>query len=140
MAAFVASLALRARSAENHASPAKRMASCPATPNCVSSLSKDPASAIEALTIDGDIQQAWKRLRQVVQALPRTKIRVDESDYLAAECRSQLFGFVDDLEFELDPGAGVIHLRSAARVGYSDLGVNRRRAEQVRQAFGTIEQ
>ena len=135
MAAFVASLALRARSAENHASPAKRMAGCPATPNCVSSLSKDPASAIEPLTIDGDAVRAWQHLRQVVQALPRTKIRVDESAYLAAECRSRLFGFIDDLEFSLDPTTNVIHIRSAARVGYSDLGVNRRRAEQVQQAF-----
>ncbi len=115
------------------------MAACPDTPNCVSSLSLDPGAAIEPLALRGDPRQAWIRLHQVVEAIPRTRIRVDEPGYLAVECRSQLFGFVDDLEFQLDRGTGVIHLRSVARVGYSDLGVNRRRAEEVRRMFNSGE-
>lgn len=111
------------------------MAACPKTPNCVSSLTEDPAHAADPLVFSDRPETAWGRLRRVVDTLPRTTVRVDEPDYLAAECRSQLFGFVDDLEFQLDRGTGVIHLRSAARVGYSDLGVNRRRVERVRELF-----
>jgi uncharacterized protein (DUF1499 family) len=46
-----------------------------------------------------------------------------------------LFGFVDDLHFLADPEAGLIHLRMAARTGFWDLGVNRRRAERLRQTM-----
>jgi uncharacterized protein (DUF1499 family) len=44
-------------------------------------------------------------------------------------------GFVDDLEFYFPREESVIHLRSAARLGESDLGVNRRRLEQIRLAL-----
>ncbi|WP_299203553.1 DUF1499 domain-containing protein [uncultured Amphritea sp.] len=61
------------------------------------------------------------------------RVVVLEEDYLAAEFSSSLFGFVDDLELLRDPVAGVIHMRSASRVGYSDMGVNRKRAEALRK-------
>ena len=52
--------------------------------------------------------------------------------YLHAEFKSAVFRFVDDVEFFADEGAGVIQVRSAARVGNSDLGVNRKRLETIR--------
>jgi uncharacterized protein (DUF1499 family) len=55
-----------------------------------------------------------------------------KDDYLHAECRSALFRFVDDLEIQLRPGEGIAAVRSASRVGYSDLGVNRKRVESLR--------
>jgi uncharacterized protein (DUF1499 family) len=58
---------------------------------------------------------------------------ITESDnYLHAECESAVFGFVDDLELHLRSLEGVIAVRSASRLGYSDLGVNRRRVERLR--------
>jgi uncharacterized protein (DUF1499 family) len=65
--------------------------------------------------------------------MTRVRIVTATDHYLHAECSSALFGFVDDLECLLDAEAGVIHLRSAARMGYSDLGVNRRRIETLRE-------
>ena len=59
-----------------------------------------------------------------------------EDNYLHFEFRSAFFGFVDDVEFLIDPEDHIIHFRSASRAGYSDLGVNRRRMEQLRKAFG----
>jgi uncharacterized protein (DUF1499 family) len=67
-----------------------------------------------------------------VAALPRTRIVADTGSYLHAECRSALFGFVDDLELQLRPDRSLIAVRSASRVGYSDLGANRRRVEELR--------
>lgn len=111
------------------------MAGCPARPNCVSSLAEGPQHAVEPIALGGDARDAWRQLRAIIDGLPRTTITVDEPSYLAAECTSHFFGFVDDLEFKLDSEAGLIQVRSASRVGYSDLGVNRRRVEQIRRMF-----
>lgn len=59
----------------------------------------------------------------------------EENGYLHAVFRSRFYRFIDDLELRLDREHRVIHLRSAARAGYSDFGVNRKRAEQVRALF-----
>ncbi|MCA9019441.1 MAG: DUF1499 domain-containing protein, partial [Planctomycetaceae bacterium] len=37
--------------------------------------------------------------------------------------------------FLVDSSQNVIHVRSASRVGYSDLGVNRKRIEAIRNLF-----
>jgi uncharacterized protein (DUF1499 family) len=52
--------------------------------------------------------------------------------YLHAEFTSLFFRFVDDVEFLVDDAAKVIHVRSASRLGRSDLGVNRKRVERIR--------
>jgi len=57
---------------------------------------------------------------------------METDDYLHAECSSAFFGFVDDIELHLRSAQGVIAVRSAARLGHSDLGVNRKRVEKLR--------
>jgi uncharacterized protein (DUF1499 family) len=110
-----------------------KLAPCPTTPNCVSSQSLDSAHKIEPLTYNTSAEAAFTNLKKVVQASPRAQI-VDEKDhYLYAEFTSALMGFVDDVEFYLDEGAKVIHVRSASRLGESDLGVNRQRVETIRE-------
>lgn len=112
-----------------------RLAPCPASPNCVCSQDADPAHQIEPLTFTGSGDKALRRVRELILAEPRTRLIRDEPGYLQAEFRSRIFRFVDDVEFLLDEPAGRIHLRSASRVGHSDLGVNRRRLENLRRAF-----
>jgi len=108
------------------------LALCPDTPNCVSSDAKDAKHQIQNFTIGRTSDDAWQIVRELVLKLPRTKI-VNESDgYLHAECQSAVFGFVDDFELYLHPGNEFISIRSAARLGFSDLGVNRKRVEQLR--------
>jgi uncharacterized protein (DUF1499 family) len=58
-----------------------------------------------------------------------------DAHYLAATYHSRLFRFVDDLELRLDPGAGLIHVRSASRVGHADFGANQRRVKRLARAF-----
>ncbi len=65
----------------------------------------------------------------------RVSIISEQADYLHAEARSLLFRFVDDIEFSLQAEKGLIQVRSAARTGYSDFGVNRRRIERIRRIF-----
>ncbi|MGH0034675.1 MAG: DUF1499 domain-containing protein [Myxococcota bacterium] len=111
------------------------LAPCPASPNCVSSAAGDAEHAIEPLAFEGDPAVAWAAARSAVRELPRTRIVLESEGYLHAESSSALFGFVDDLELWLRPEAGHIAVRSASRVGYSDLGVNRERVEALRTAL-----
>ena len=108
---------------------------CPSSPNCVSSLSTDSEHRIEPLGYSMPVGEALARLKQVLLNEPRTSIVKEEGGYLHAEARSLLFRFVDDVEFLFDADQQVIHVRSASRTGYSDLGVNRRRVERIRRAF-----
>jgi len=113
------------------------LAPCPDSPNCVSSQSGDTAHFTEPLRYTGDAARAWQRLQQALGAEPRITVIEDTGSYLHAEARSLVFRFVDDVEFLLDSAHGVIQVRSASRVGYSDFGVNRRRVERIRKAFHT---
>ena len=72
-----------------------------------------------------------------MRSLPRATIVGSSGIVIRAEFRS-LLGFVDDVEFRIDGAAGVIHVRSASRKGYWDLGVNRCRVETIREAFGIV--
>ncbi len=75
---------------------------------------------------------AWPIVREEVAKLPRTILVTDSADYLHTECTSRIFRFVDDLELELRDSDNLVAVRSASRVGKSDLGVNRRRVEKLR--------
>jgi uncharacterized protein (DUF1499 family) len=111
------------------------MAPCPSSPNCVSSDAQDTEQLVAPLQIVGRTEDAWTVARGYLSNLPRTRIVTEKPDYLHAECRSALFGFVDDLELNLRTSEGIIAVRSASRLGYSDLGVNRRRVDELRTAL-----
>ena len=112
-----------------------RLAACPTSPNCVASQEGDPDHRIEPLNYTGSRAAALERLAQVVAAQPRTRIVSRSDDYLHAESRSLVFRFVDDLEFYLPAAQPRIEMRSAARSGWFDFGVNRRRLETIRAAL-----
>jgi len=74
-------------------------------------------------------------LKRAVETAPGARVLRADSDYLYAEFRSRVMRFVDDVEFALDRARGVFHVRSAARVGIRDFGVNRARVEALRGAL-----
>ena len=111
-----------------------RLKPCPVRPNCVSSQASG-ASHVPALVFQGDSATVLQRLKTVLESMPRMRIVAQTPTYIRAEAASRIFGFVDDVEFLLDAQARLVHVRSASRLGYSDLGVNRRRIEAVRAAF-----
>jgi len=119
-----------------------KLATCPASPNCVSSDAADADHHIEPFHLARSPVEVWRMTKTLVAALPRTKIITAERNYLHAECRSALFGFVDDLELHLRPEEKMMVVRSAARLGYADFGVNRKRVELLRSELlknGVIE-
>ncbi|HPI93609.1 MAG TPA: DUF1499 domain-containing protein [Deltaproteobacteria bacterium] len=112
-----------------------RLFPCPDSPNCVSTQERSEGHRIEPLRYTGTKENARQKLLQVIGGMPRVKIVTDSGDYIHAEFASRIFRFVDDVEFVFDDAEKLIHFRSASRLGYSDLGVNRRRMEEIRRRF-----
>lgn len=110
-----------------------RLASCPESPNCVCSFDTDDEHGIAPLDAGDDPPATFERLQTLLQSMSRVRIVTDEANYLHTEFTTPLLRFVDDVEFLLDAGAGVIHVRSASRIGHSDLGANRKRVEELRE-------
>ena len=83
-----------------------------------------------------NIDQKFDQLVSLAEGLPRTEVLESSKNYWKGICRSLIFRFPDDLEIlklegknYLDRSKGIIQIRSAARLGQSDLGVNLRRVE-----------
>ncbi|HMB15172.1 MAG TPA: DUF1499 domain-containing protein [Pelovirga sp.] len=114
---------------------ADRLSPCPASPNCVCSDCDSASHQIPPLRLAIATDQAWQVTRAQIAALPRTQIISVSDNYLHAECRSAVFGFVDDVELHLRLEQGIIAVRSAARLGYFDFGVNRKRIEALRSTL-----
>jgi uncharacterized protein (DUF1499 family) len=109
---------------------------CGSKPNCVCSQGSPAERTVAALPIGSEPPPAaFNRARDAVEALPRVVLVDAKPGYAHYECTTRVFRFADDVELLLDEPAGVIHIRSSSRVGYSDLGVNRRRIEEIRAIY-----
>lgn len=113
-----------------------RLAPCKRTPNCVSSQA-DPADRehyIAPIAFRGSMEN----LRRAVESMERATVIKVERDYLYAEYRSKLLRYVDDVELYYDQRHGLVHVRSASRLGRRDFGVNRKRIEALRRAIAAL--
>jgi uncharacterized protein (DUF1499 family) len=115
------------------------------TPNSVTSQAnlypdhpQNAYASIAPFSFQGDGEAAIRQLAQVMQQMPRTVIVTQNPDYLYAQCNTALLQFTDDVEFWVDTASKVIQVRSASRLGKSDLGANRKRVEAVRAAFTSL--
>jgi uncharacterized protein (DUF1499 family) len=111
-----------------------RLAPPKTTPNCVSSQANaaDAEHYIAPIPFKGDVPAAMSAVRKAVEGMTDATIIRQDGGYLYAEYRTKLMRFVDDVEFFYDDKAGLIHVRSASRLGRRDMGVNRARIEAVR--------
>ena len=113
-----------------------RLGPCPASPNCVCSESGGTGGArIAPFEIPSDVvpEGAFEALADIVGA--RAEVTERSEGYLRAVFKTRLLRFRDDFEARLDAEARSIHVRSASRLGYSDLGANRKRVEALRAAW-----
>ncbi len=113
-----------------------QLSPCSNSPNCVCSeyrediqhyLSPIPLAQLSE-------SEALAVLKDVIQAMGGT-ILIEENGYIAAVFSSSFFGFIDDLEIRSDSSTNLIHIRSASRIGYSDLGINQKRVELLKQLY-----
>lgn len=114
-----------------------RLTECPSSPNCVLSQADDERHRIMPLAITGAPDAAFVCLKQLLARRKDTTVIEERPGYLRVELRTTFF--VDDGEFLLDREQRVIHVRSASRLGYFDLGKNRRRLEEIRREFQRAE-
>lgn len=117
---------------------ANHLTGCPESPNCVSSQSLDEDHHVETIPLKGNSRRAVQALKHAIDDSERAEIIKSDDNYLYAEFTSKLMGFVDDVEFYINDEERVIEIRSASRMGESDLGVNRQRVEALRQQFWTL--
>ena len=111
-----------------------RLAPPKRSPNCVSSQA-DPADSehfIAPIPFKGKALEAMAAVRKAVEGMQGSTVIRHEGNYLHAEFRTRIMRFVDDVEFVFDDKAGLIHVRSASRLGRRDFGVNRARVEALR--------
>lgn len=112
-----------------------RLRPCPSSPNCVSS---EEGTATDKLVRPFPAPRGHAdlaRLSSTIVAWPRTEVISTSGDYLHAESTSLIWRFRDDVEFRFDSASGVIHVRSASRLGKGDLGANRKRVEGMRDLW-----
>lgn len=110
-----------------------KLVPCPESPNCVSSFAKDAEHGIDPYRFSGSPDAVLKELKTYLAALDRVRIVSIRDQYIYAEFSSVVMRYVDDVEFMLVPEKKVLHFRSASRLGYGDMGVNRERIESIRE-------
>ena len=108
---------------------------CPKSPNCVSTQAIDENQKMEPINYSGSLEDAKSKIISIINSLKRSKIIKNEENYIHIEFRTAAFRFVDDVEFLFDDKEKVIHFRSRARMGYSDMGVNRKRMNKITNLF-----
>lgn len=111
-----------------------RLIECPSTPNCVSS-DAPPADSHYIAPIADPAGSKWAGLIDTVQAMPGATLIEQRDDYAYFTFTTRIWRFVDDVEFHHRPESAEIAMRSASRVGRSDLGANRKRLEAIRAAL-----
>jgi uncharacterized protein (DUF1499 family) len=110
---------------------------CPATPNCVSSQASQSERRVAPLQAGSNGTEAAERLALVLNALPRVSWQQQSDGVISAEFTSRLFRFVDDVLLHINDD-GVVQIRSASRVGYSDLGANRARVTLLQSKLDAL--
>lgn len=109
------------------AAPGNPLPECPDSPNC-ERITKGYAAPPDRL---------FARVQDALRALGPTRLRLQPDTLRASAVYRVALVFKDDVEVavEPDPDGSRLHVRSASRVGHSDLGVNRRRVQRLLDAI-----
>lgn len=118
-----------------------RFTPCPDKPNCVSSFEQksDDEHYIDPLNSKGSSSELQSKVIKILKKQPRAEVVTVNDNYIHAEFTSLIMRYVDDIEFFFPPEGNLIHIRSASRIGHSDLGVNRKRVEMIRSAINSTQ-
>ena len=104
-----------------------KLADMPSSPNAVSSQSADPEKRVSPIPFSGNREESIMKIKEALSLYGRIEIKDETEDYIHAVSTTEKMKYHDDLEFYFDDNAKIIQFRSASRVGYSDMGLNRER-------------
>ena len=113
----------------------EKMAPLPTSPNAVSSQTTDEEKKVTPFSFKGDIQETKEAIKQALLAYKNIEIYAEDQNYIHAISTTSTMKYHDDLEFYFDEQAGLVHFRSASRVGYSDMGLNRERYNRLKNLY-----
>ncbi len=107
--------------------PENPLPSCPGSPNCIR----------QTRLFDLPADTLFARAQAALHALSASTLSVTPETH-RIDAIFTVFLFKDDLALAVEPHeeGAALHIRSASRVGYTDLGVNRRR---VKRFFAELE-
>lgn len=111
---------------------AQSLPDCPQSPNCVSSQASDESHRVAPLAAGSTVAESVAMLTAILDSLPRVEWRAAGENVIQATFKTRILRFTDDVLFHIDDD-GMIQVRSASRIGYSDLGANRSRVEMLRE-------
>ena len=103
---------------------------CSGRPNCVSSLNSEPDFMVAPFKLNK--AESWDQIKEITVKKTNWKLITSTDNYLHFECSTTFLRFIDDLQLNLKAN-GIVQLRSASRIGYSDFGANRKRVEKLRR-------
>jgi uncharacterized protein (DUF1499 family) len=112
-----------------------KLRTCSDRRNCVNSQDGSGYAVMESIPFSGDLDETRSRMVRVINEMDRSEIVKQTHDYIHAEFRSLMWGFIDDVELYFDEADQVVHFRSASRIGRGDMGVNRDRMSDLRERF-----
>ena len=98
---------------------------CPGSPNC----------AIHSVEFSENSQELFEMVRSSMNRISPYKVEFNShSLQIDAVFRIPVFGFKDDVQIiikPMDSERSILYIKSASRIGRSDLGVNRRRIKRI---------
>jgi uncharacterized protein (DUF1499 family) len=107
-------------------------------PNCVSSQSENASKKVHALAYSKAANEQMEKVVNVISGMSGAEIMQKSDNYLYAVFTTKIMRFKDDVEIYLDEESKRLHFRSASRLGYSDLGVNRKRYDAFVNALSCL--
>jgi uncharacterized protein (DUF1499 family) len=105
------------------------------TPNGVSTQASDDEKRVDTLPFKESQQATMEALVKAVSQVPGSEIKVRDDNYLYVVFTTPTMRFHDDAEFWLDPEQSKVHFRSQSRVGYSDVGLNKKRYLKITKLY-----
>jgi uncharacterized protein (DUF1499 family) len=112
-----------------------QLAPVPSSPNGVSSQTQVITKQVAPLPFRGTLQDSKNKIIKSISSYPGTCIITQEDRYIHSVFTTPTMKFKDDVEFYFDESQQVIHFRSASRVGYSDMGMNRSRYQEIKNSY-----
>lgn len=110
-----------------------QLTECSESPNCVSSQTTQRSKHIAPINASDTPELTWLILRDLVDKMPQALLITENENYRHYQFTTPLMGFIDDVELLFNPTGKLIQVKSASRIGQSDMGANRNRVELLRE-------
>jgi uncharacterized protein (DUF1499 family) len=107
-------------------------------PNNVSTQTDIPKKKVATLPFKDSVEATMSALKKSVEQFGGGRVETEKGDYLYVIFTTPLMKYRDDVEFWLDSDNNEVHYRSSSRAGYSDMGLNRARYNEIAKLYQTL--